>query len=313
MQESSNTTPNPSMGDPDPRLRRHDLGFLEVVDKPSPHALATYYAKTYYQTEASSYRKSYSPLETEVVGLRIAQRASQACALSGHRAAGFLLDVGCGEGFVLRHFRALGWQVAGIDFSRAGVEQMNPDCAPFVHQGDVFQLLADRIALGEKHDLVWLGNVLEHVLDPVGLLRSLRQLVAAEGLLVVTVPNDGHAYHEELFGSGDIPRRFWIAIPDHISYFTASSLRRTVNATGWDCLALQGDFPIDLYLAHAGSNYIADPSQGPRAHQARLRMERLVGLAGPEAANRFYTSLAEVGLGRNITAYLRPTSTGAST
>lgn len=313
MQASASPAPNPSVAAPDPSLRRHDLGFLEVIDKPSPQALAAYYAKTYYQTEAANYRKSYSPLETEVIGLRIAQRAAQVCALSGYRGAGRLLDVGCGEGFVLRHFHALGWQVAGIDFSRAGVEQMNPDCAPFVHQGDVFQLVDDRIASGEKHDLVWLGNVLEHVLDPVGLLRSLRQLIAADGLLVVTVPNDGHAYHEELFTSGDIPRRFWIAIPDHISYFTAESLRRTVSATGWDCLALQGDFPIDLYLAHASSNYVADPAQGPRAHSARLRMERLIGLAGYEAANRFYTSLADVGLGRNITAYLRPSSTGTST
>ncbi|SEL63351.1 class I SAM-dependent methyltransferase, partial [Ectothiorhodospira marina] len=206
----------------------------------------------------------------------------------------------------ISYFRSLGWQVAGIDFSRAGVEQMNPDCAQFVQQGDVFRLLDARIAAGEKHDLVWLGNVLEHVLDPVGLLQSLRRLVSADGLLVVTVPNDGNAYHEALLESGQIPNRFWIAIPDHISYFTADSLKRTAAATGWQCLALQGDFPIDLYLAHEGSNYVADRSRGPAAHQARLGLERLIGMAGPDAANRFYASLAEVGLGRNITAYLRP-------
>lgn len=292
----------------DPRLRRHALGFLEVADKPSAEDLAAYYARTYYQTEASNYRKTYPPLETEVIGLRIAQRAARAFALAGDRAPGRLLDVGCGEGFVIRHFHALGWQVAGIDFSRAGVDLMNPDCAPFVQQGDVFRLLNDRIATGERHDLVWLGNVLEHVLDPVGLLRSLRRLVAADGLLVVTVPNDGNAYHEELLALGNIPRRFWVAIPDHISYFTAESLRRTVTATGWDCLAIQGDFPIDLYLAHAGSNYVADPSLGSGAHQARLRLERQIGLAGHDAANRFYDALAGVGLGRNITAFLRPSS-----
>jgi 2-polyprenyl-3-methyl-5-hydroxy-6-metoxy-1,4-benzoquinol methylase len=310
---SAYPTPNHGATGPDPRLRRHELGFLEVVDKPSPEVLAAYYAHTYYQTEASSYRKSYSPLETEVIQLRVAQRASQIATLRGHSSPGSLLDVGCGEGFVIGHFHALGWKVAGIDFSRAGVEWMNPHCTPFVHQGDVFQLLHDRIAAGERHDLVWLGNVLEHVLDPVGLLRQLRQIIAINGLLVVTVPNDGHAYHEELFASGDIARRFWIAIPDHMSYFTGDSLRRTVSATSWNCLALQGDFPIDLYLAHAGSNYIADPAQGTHAHAARLRLERLIGQAGHEAANHFYASLAAVGLGRNITAYLRPSHTHTPT
>lgn len=290
----------------DPRLRQHALGFWEVVDKPSPEVLADYYSQTYYQNEVSNYRKSYSTLELEVIGLRIAQRAAQIYALTGVKQPGSMLDVGCGEGFVISYFRSQGWQVAGIDFSRAGVEQINPDCIEFVQQGDVFQLLKAKIATGEKYDLVWLGNVLEHVLDPVGLLRSLRFLIPDDGLLVVTVPNDGNAYQEELYNNGSISQRFWISIPDHISYFTPDSLKRTAEATGWQCLGLQGDFPIDLYLAHEGSNYVVDQALGPAAHQARLRLERLIGMAGPDAANRFYSALADVGLGRNITVYLRP-------
>lgn len=290
----------------DARLKRHALGFWQLSRKPTPEELTAYYANTYYQNQASNYRKKYSDLEAQVIELRISLRTAQVGALTGRTEPGRLLDVGCGEGFVIRHFRSLGWKVAGIDFSRAGVEQINPDCADLVEQGDVFQILEEKIKAGEKHDLVWLGNVLEHVLDPVGLLLSVRQLVSKEGLLVVTVPNDGSPYQETLLSSGAIPERFWIADPDHISYFTAESLQQTVAATGWQCLALQGDFPIDLYLAHPGSNYVADRTKGHAAHQARLQLERLVGQTGPDAANRFYTALADVGLGRNITAYLRP-------
>lgn len=290
----------------DRRLRRNPLGFWELAQKPQPQELAAYYASTYYQNQSANYRKSYSALETEVINLRIALRAAQVAALTGRTSPGSMLDVGCGEGFVIRHFRSLGWQVAGIDFSRAGVEHTNPDCAKLVEQGDVFQLLEAKIAAAEQHDLVWLGNVLEHVLEPVGLLQSLRQLVSPDGLLVVTVPNDGSAYQEALLGSGAIPERFWIAVPDHISYFTAESLRNTAVVTGWQCLAMHGDFPIDLFLAHPGSNYVADRSRGPAAHQARLQMEQLIGQAGHDLANRFYTALADVGLGRNLTAYLRP-------
>ena len=290
----------------DPRLRQHSLGFRELAEKPSPEALADYYARNYYQNESGNYRKDYTQLELEVIALRVAQRGARICALMGRDAPGTLLDVGCGEGFVISHFSKRGWKVAGIDFSLAGIKQMNPHCESFVEQGDVFRLLDNKIANCEIHDLVWLGNVLEHVLDPVGLLRSLRRLVKADGLMVVTVPNDGNAYHETLFSGGDIPSRFWIAIPDHISYFTSDSLRRTAEVTGWECLELQADFPIDLFLAHPGSNYVADPSKGAAAHKARLQLERLIGLAGSEAANHFYESLASVGLGRNSTACLRP-------
>ena len=290
----------------DNRLRRHALGFWELVSKPSPEELAAYYATEYYQNQSAGFRKSYSALENEVIGLRIALRAAQVNSLTGRTHPGSMLDVGCGEGFVISQYRSIGWHVTGIDFSLAGVEHSNPDCVHLVEQGDVFQLISDKIAAAEQHDLVWLSNVLEHVLDPVGLLQSLRQLVRPGGLLVVTVPNDGSTYQEFLLGSGAINKPFWIAVPDHISYFTADSLRRIAEATSWQCLALQGDFPIDLFLAHPGSNYVSDSSRGPAAHQARLQLEQLIGQAGIDSANRFYTALANVGLGRNLTCYLRP-------
>lgn len=297
----------------DPRLRRHALGFLEVIDRPSPEELSEYYARTYYQSERSSYRREYSPEETHAIMLRIQLRRAQALSFLESDRPGSLLDIGCGEGFVLKAFSQLGWRVAGIDFSIAGVESMNPDVADRVEQGDIFELLDARIASGQMHDIVWLGNVLEHVLDPIGLMHALRRLVAPYGVMVATVPNDGNAYHEALLAGGDIDRRFWIAIPDHMSYFTAESLRATADATGWEVLSVLGDFPIDLFLAHPASNYVADPAKGGDAHRARLRLEGLIGAAGDKSAIRFYAALAEVGLGRNLTAFLRPRREGAKT
>ncbi len=290
----------------DRRLRRHELGFLELADKPDEEALAQYYKDKYYQLASGSYRNAYTKNELDAVRSRIALRAARALALKNNSTPGRLLDVGCGEGFVLASFAEQGWAVSGIDFSRAGVDSMNPGVAAHVEQGNLFELLDRYIRTGQRYDLVWLGNVLEHVLEPVVLLKALRDLLADGGLLVVVVPNDGNDYHEELFADGAIPERFWIAIPDHVSYFTADSLRRTAISTGWSVRDLQGDFPIDFFLAHEGSNYVTDGTKGPAAHAARLRLERLIGQAGPEAANRFYSALADVGLGRNLVAYLSP-------
>jgi hypothetical protein len=49
------------------------------------------------------------------------------------------------------------------------------------------------------------------------------------------VPNDGSEYQEGLLRDGLIDRRFWIAIPDHMSYFTSDS-----TASSWS-LASDGD------------------------------------------------------------------------
>ena len=290
----------------DNRLRRHKYGFLELASPPSDADLTAYYEQKYYQSEQSNYRKHYAPEELHAIRLRVALRASQADRLRGSEQAGRLLDVGCGEGFVLAAYQAKGWHVTGIDHSIEGVETMNPEQVPNVEQGNLFSLLDDYAQAAERYDLVWLGNVLEHVIDPVTLLQKLHGLVKPDGLLVVTVPNDGSAYQEHLFETGVISERFWIAVPDHLSYFTADSLAQTAQATNWMVQDIQGDFPIDLFLSHSGSNYVADRAQGPGAHAARLNLEAIIGRSGPTAANAFYSALAGVGLGRNITAYLTP-------
>ncbi len=291
----------------DGRLKKHRLGFWEVADKPSEQQLSDYYSNKYYQSESASYRKSYSEDELRVIRMKVSQRATKVEQLRGQRnEGGLILDVGCGEGFALAEFRRKGWDVEGIDHSLDGIRGMNPDLLGCVEQGSVFELLDSRTKSDKRYDVVWLNNVLEHVTEPLQLLRSLRQLIALDGVLVVTVPNDFSELQERFLLEEKIPDRFWVVLPDHLSYFTAESLKNTAEATGWDCKSLQGDFPIDLYLAHPGSNYVLDRGNGPSAHCARLLFERLIGEKGDDKANRFYEALADVGLGRNITAFLTP-------
>jgi 2-polyprenyl-3-methyl-5-hydroxy-6-metoxy-1,4-benzoquinol methylase len=292
----------------DARLVRHPLGFWQVRDIPTADELSAYYAERYYQQEKSNYRRTYPADELEWMRIKLIQKHAAVTSLIG-KPSGSMLDVGCGEGFAMAYFRNEGWTVSGMDYSDEGLMRMNPELQSSLQTGDVFQLLDEAVASGTSYDLVWLGNVLEHVTDPVGLLASLLQLVSNDGLLVVTVPNDGTRLHEQLFESAQIPERFWIAIPDHISYFDASSLRQATEACGWSCARIIADFPIDWFLTHPGSNYVADRSQGPAAHRARIALDRLMGEHDPDLVNAFYESMAAVGLGRQITAYLRPKST----
>jgi len=289
----------------DDRLRRHALGFLQVRDIPSPSELTEYYARQYYQQEKSNYRRSYPPEELDWIQIKLAQKHAAISELIGNK-TGSLLDVGCGEGFAMAYFLQQGWTVSGIDHSDHGLAQINPALLPFLRTGDVFHFLNNAIASSEQYDLVWLSNVLEHVTDPVELLQSLKELVTPGGVLVVTVPNDGTLLQEYLYESAQISERFWIAIPDHISYFNSDSLRSVAESCGWSCTRIIADFPIDWFLSHPGSNYVSNREMGAAAHKARIMLDRLMAHSAPEAVNRFYESMATLGLGRQITAYLRP-------
>lgn len=290
----------------DARLQRHPLGFYQAAQIPTADALRDYYAKTYYQQERALYRHDYPPAELEYLRLKVAQIAARIGELTGDDSPGTLLDVGCGEGFALQWFADKGWNVCGIDYSSAGMQAMNPAMMANSTFGDVFELLDQRVAAGERYDVIWLKHVLEHVTDPLALLNTLRLLCAPGGSLVVTVPNDFSSLQEHLLSTGAIDDRFWIALPDHLSYFDADSLRSAAENCGWVVRDLLADFPIDLYLLHPGSNYRRDPAAGPDAHRARIACENLLGRLPHDRVNAFYRAMAAVGLGRSLTAFLQP-------
>jgi len=293
--------------DMDPRLRQHPLGYWEIAEKPTLSELQAYYANKYYQEGKGSYELTYSQEELDYFRHKLAQRLvvveSHLDPATGPRS---LLDVGCGEGYALSFFRELGWTVRGFDFSAAGVASKNPHCQDVLVVGDVFALLDAEIKAGVVHDVVWLQNVLEHVLDPLELLQSLRSLVAPGGLAVVTVPNDCSIIQQALVAEHHIDSAFWVTPPDHLTYFDHSSLTSAAHATGWHCVELLGDFPIDWFLFHPGSNYVRDKSVGKAAHRARVQIENVIHQFPSEDVIHFWSAAAKLGVGRDMTAFLMP-------
>lgn len=292
----------------DQRLKKHPLGFWEIAAKPTSQELQQYYADKYYQEAKGSYELEYSKDELRYFRAKLEQRSVVLQHHLSSLSSRTLLDVGCGEGYALAFFREQGWTVKGIDFSSAGVESKNPACKDVLATGDIFELLQAEMATGRTYDVVWLQNVLEHVIDPLDLLKSLRTLVSPDGLAVVTVPNDCSITQRGALAHQHIDNAFWVAPPDHLTYFDHASLTSAANETGWDCVEMLGDFPVDWFLFHPGSNYVRDKSAGKAAHKARVQIENIIHEQPIEDVLRFWSATAKLGIGRDITAFLRPRS-----
>lgn len=292
----------------DQRLKKHALGFWELATKPTAQELQEYYTNKYYQEAKGSYELEYTRDELLYFQAKLEQRhAVLKHHLSEERASTRkLLDVGCGEGYALTFFLEQGWSVKGIDFSSAGLESKNPRCKDALVTGDIFALVQAEIAVGATYDVVWLQNVLEHVIDPLELLKSLRALVSEGGLAVITVPNDCSITQQSALTHQHIDSAFWVVPPDHLSYFDSDSLKNAASATGWECAEMLGDFPVDWFLFHPGSNYVRDRSVGKAAHKARVQIENLIHEQPIEDVIRFWSATARLGFGRDITAFLRP-------
>ena len=82
--------------------------------------------------------------------------------------------------------------------------------------------------LAEPVDAVVLDNVIEHVADPISLLRDCRSCLKPSGVLVTIVPNR-HDIRQAVPKWRDA--NHWIP-PEHINYFTADSLVTALEGLG---------------------------------------------------------------------------------
>ncbi len=279
-------------------------GYKVFLSPPSQESLNDYYAQLYYQNPQGTYQENYT--EEEGVQRKLRIQLLDDFIHSNIEDVGFtkmnFLDVGCGEGFVLSHFKEKGWEITGLDFSTHGVRMKNPGLESFIIQGDVYNSIQELISSGLKFHVVFLGNILEHVLDPVALIDSLNQLLANDGLLCVTVPNDFSELQESLLENGEISNPYWLAFPDHLNYFNLDSLTKLLNSRGLPVIDHYGDFPIEWYLMNSESNYVEDKSKGKSAHTARVILDSMINKTeNVKAKQNFWRSLSELGFGRSIT------------
>lgn len=124
----------------------------------------------------------------------------------------YVLEVGCSEGATGASLKTRYPQchVTGIELDRFAAEQASVRLDD-IRQGDAAQLLAElarEIKQGKRppFDTVFCGDVLEHLIDPWGALRAIRDLCT--GYTIVSLPNVAHISNlTSLFFRSDFPYR----------------------------------------------------------------------------------------------------------
>ena len=102
-----------------------------------------------------------------------------------------VLDVGCSTGYLARVLSALGNVVSGVEYDAPAAKEAEPSLARLV-VGDLERLdLVTEFGEG-SFDVVVFGDVLEHLRDPMPVLRRARPLLAPGGSVVISVPNIAH-------------------------------------------------------------------------------------------------------------------------
>ena len=142
-----------------------------------------------------------------------------------------VLDVGCGAGAFIRFALRRGWSVDGTDivvtdWARGTAARLWEGQLPSIEFGTT------------RFDAVRFNQVLEHTQDPMAELRSARSAVRDDGLLCIGVPNlAGLTVRLKSWQSRlHLKRRRWkhYSALHHLWFFTPRTLRRLVEAAGFD-------------------------------------------------------------------------------
>ena len=138
-----------------------------------------------------------------------------------------LLDVGCADGTLSRHFVASGWRVVGI-------EPFVADAAiARAREIEVMEVTLEEAAsrLEPRFNAVVLADVLEHCADPWALLREITTRSKPGALIVISLPNVAHVSMrvQLLMGHFNYTDR-GILDRTHLRFFTRSTVLKLIES-----------------------------------------------------------------------------------
>jgi len=105
------------------------------------------------------------------------------------KAATSILEIGAASGQTLRWIKTIypSAVTTGVEINNALAEELSQN-ADVAIIGNISECLAQL----KRYDLILLLDVLEHLVDPVNVLLSLRKLLEPGGQVIVSVPNIAH-------------------------------------------------------------------------------------------------------------------------
>ncbi len=126
-----------------------------------------------------------------------------------------VLDIGCGNGLLLRRYQAAGWTVAGVD------------PAPWAQTKDYPVFAEVTQAPPNFYDVVTCTAMLEHFPDPVAMAKLALGAARPGGTVYMNVPN-----YDSWAARRRPERMLSQEIPHHCNFFTPRDLRRISTLAG---------------------------------------------------------------------------------
>lgn len=151
---------------------------------------------------------------------------------------GKILEIGCCGGEYLEFLRKKGWKVKGIEISKKAVQRAKSKGID-VKTYDVNKKIPFK---DESFDIIFAGELIEHVFDDVGFLNECHRLLKKGGGMIITTPNLLSLKNRVLMLFGFDPR--YSLSPYHYHVYTLRVLKSMFKKSKFKSPKFIGNFII---------------------------------------------------------------------
>ncbi len=267
-------------------------GFKHVIPIPTSEELDKLYKEEFYSTEKPTYFKSTEEdLEWwEMTYRNYYEMFEKYCSKRDRR----LLEIGSGPGYFLKTGKEMDWDVLGIEPSKQAFEYSQKFGVKVINK------FFDKKSIKEygKFDVIYMNTVIEHLPDPISIIKTAKNILKSNGIICIISPNDYNPLQNILREKLSY-NPWWVAPPQHINYFDFKSIKNILECLDFEIVESTGTFPMELFLL-SGDNYVGNDKLGRKCHFKRKVFEINMYKYGNTHLNSIYKCLASNGIGREF-------------
>ena len=146
---------------------------------------------------------------------------------------GKYLDIGCSVGFSLETAKKYGWQPYGIEVSPQIALIAKKKFPNNIFVGTLEKNVKKNVFKSPIFKLVSLFDTVEHFIDPLFSLKSIKNFLTPKGLLIMTTPDI-----ESL--SFKFMRNYWPhLLKEHLFYFSKKTVKKLLEKAGYKVEAIE--------------------------------------------------------------------------
>tara|TARA_Y100001936_G_scaffold7321_1_gene6427 strand:- start:372 stop:1310 length:939 start_codon:yes stop_codon:yes gene_type:complete len=282
--------------------------FIHVIPLPTKIELSQHYTKNYYKKIKPNYIKKYKN-ELTYWNLIFDEKLDFLSSKIKTKTKS-IFDLGSGSGYFLKRAKEKGWVVNGIEPNIIAANHSKKIGIPVIN--DFFENL--NIDDMKQVNAINLFDVLEHVNNPIELLKNCRKLLKSKGIIVIEIPNDYNPL-QEIVTKSLKKEEYWLTLltksrnyhwsskMDHLNYFNFKSLSKILTNLKFKVIYQQSTFPLELFLL-MGEDYLGNEKIGKKIHQKRINLEmNLMSQRNSEIKKQLYEKFAQIGIGRTAIIY----------